>query len=422
MPFILIHTIGLGCVALVATLALAPASKWLSERLGAIDYPSERRINTYPVPRLGGLALFGGLLVAIIFEMAGERIFGWQGFLGVGSIASINYLGVMGGVVFIVAVGAIDDVRDLHPGLKFLGQIIAATIIACSGVLFTGIGSPLGSEFISFGWLSYPLTVLYLVIFANIINLIDGLDGLAAGIVGIVALGLLVVAFSKGRMEAVMLSVILVGACLAFLRYNHYPASLYMGDSGALMLGLLLGIVSLIGAMRSPTLVSLTVPFVFAAIPVLDTLFAIIRRVRHNRPIHRFDMGHFHHTLLKSGFQQKQAVLIIWIWTVVLTGGGILISSVHGIMVYALFAILALISALVIWRFGLFDSVLRHHYSPRGKPTGADGTGANDTPAAARAGVQDASAVRNASAVQDAPAAAGSSDRSPASDVSSADN
>jgi UDP-GlcNAc:undecaprenyl-phosphate GlcNAc-1-phosphate transferase len=382
----LIHIVGLGLVAFFGTFVLGPASKRLCVRLGAIDQPSERRVNTYPVPRLGGLALFGGLLVAIAFEALGERVFDWQGFFGIGSLTSINYLGVMCGVAFMVVTGTIDDVRGLHPGLKFAGQIIAASIIAVSGVLLSGIGDPFGSQFIGFGWFAYPLTVLYLVAFANIINLIDGLDGLASGVVGIVAFGLFLVAFSKGRMEAVMLSVILVGICLAFLRYNRHPASLYMGDSGALMLGTLLGIISLIGAMRSPTVIALVVPIVFAGIPVLDTLFAIIRRVRHGKPVHLFDMEHFHHVLLRNGFHQRQAVLIICIWTAVLTGGGVLISNVHGIMVYVLFLLLALISVFLIWRFGLFDSVLRHHYTPRekapehdsGEQSGAPGDGPGD--------------------------------------------
>jgi UDP-GlcNAc:undecaprenyl-phosphate GlcNAc-1-phosphate transferase len=367
----LVHIVCLGLVAFGATFVLAPVSKKLSVWLKAIDYPSERRINTYPVPRLGGLALFGGLLVAIIFEAIGEWVLDWQGFFDVSSLTSINYLGVMGGIAFMVAVGTVDDVRGLHPGLKFAGQLISALIIAFSGVLLAGIGAPFGAEFIGFGWFAYPLTVLYLVAFANIINLVDGLDGLAAGIVSIVAFGLFIVAFSKGRMEAVMFAVILVGICLAFLRYNWHPASLYMGDSGALMLGVLLGIISLVGAMRSPTVIALSVPIVFAGIPVLDTLFAIIRRVRHGKPIHLFDMEHFHHVLLRNGFKQRQAVLIICIWTAVLTGGGVLISSVHGIMVYVLFVLLALISVILIWRFGLFDSVLLHHYNPRTKPARA---------------------------------------------------
>jgi UDP-GlcNAc:undecaprenyl-phosphate GlcNAc-1-phosphate transferase len=371
----LIHIICLGLVAFVATFVLAPVSKKLSVRLDAIDYPSKRRINTYPVPRLGGFALFGGLLIAMIFEVIGERLFAWQGFFDADSLPNINYLGVMSGVAFIVLVGGIDDVRGLRPGIKFMGQIIAASIIAFSGVLLSGVGSPFGSEFIGFGWISYPLTILYLVAFANIINLVDGLDGLASGIVSIVALGLFYIAFSKGRMEAVMFAVVLVAICLAFLRYNRHPASLYMGDSGALMLGTLLGIVSLIGAMRSPTVIALIVPIIFAGFPVLDTLFAIIRRVRRKQPVQLFDTDHFHHVLLRSGFSHQQVVRIICVWTALLTGGGMLISNIHGIAVYALFALLALISIFLIWRLDLYTSVLRHHYDPRVKPSDTSQTG-----------------------------------------------
>jgi UDP-GlcNAc:undecaprenyl-phosphate GlcNAc-1-phosphate transferase len=319
------------------------------------------------VPRLGGLALFGGLLVAMLVEVTGEHFFGWQGFFDENSAHTINYLGVMLGLTCMMAVGLVDDVSSLSPKIKFAGQVVAALIIALSGVLLSRINNPMGSGFIEFGWFAYPLTILYLVAFANIINLIDGLDGLASGIVTIVACGLLFVALSKGRMEATMFSVILIGVCLAFLRCNHYPASLYMGDSGALTLGTLLGVISLIGVIRSPTLIALIVPIVFAGFPVLDTLFAIIRRIRRKQPAYLFDTEHLHHVLLRNGFPHQQAVRIICAWTAVLTGGGMLISSTHGVMVYVFFILLALISLFLVWRLGLYVAVLRHYYNPRAK-------------------------------------------------------
>jgi UDP-GlcNAc:undecaprenyl-phosphate GlcNAc-1-phosphate transferase len=365
MGFDLLHTVSLGVVAFVVTFVLVPVSKRLSKRFDAIDYPSKRRINTYPVPRLGGLALFGGLLVALVVEAVGEFVWGLPGLFNSGNLPTIRYLGVMAGVTLMVGVGAVDDIKKLHPGIKFVGQVAAASVIVLSGVLLEGIGNPFGSEHVAFGWVSYPLTILYLVAFANIINLVDGLDGLAAGIVAIVAIGLLCVALLKGRTEAMILSIILIGVCIAFLRFNRHPASLYMGDSGSLMLGTLLGVVSLIGAMRSPTVIALTAPIIFAGFPVLDTLFAIIRRVRRRQPVHLFDMDHFHHVMLRNGLNPQQVVAIVYVWTAVLTGGGILISNSHGIVVYALFAGLALISALMIWRLGLYTSVLRHHYNPR---------------------------------------------------------
>jgi UDP-GlcNAc:undecaprenyl-phosphate GlcNAc-1-phosphate transferase len=363
-----VHIICLGVVAFIATFMLVPVAKRLSKRLGAIDYPSTRRVNTYPVPRLGGLALFGGLLIVMILEAIGEHFFAWRGFFGVGSLPNINYFGVIGGVAFMVLVGAIDDVINLHPGTKFAGQLIAATIVTLSGVLLSGIASPFGNGFIGFGYFAYPLTILYLVAFANIINLIDGLDGLAAGTVFIVSLGLFFVAFFKGCFEAMILAIALVGICLAFLCFNRHPASLYMGDSGALMLGTLLGIISLIGTMRSPTVIALIVPIVFAGIPVLDTLFSIIRRIRRRQPVTLFDLDHFHHILLKKGFNQRQVVYIIYVWTAFLTAGGVLISNAHGIMVYVLFVFLALISTLLMWKLGLFSAVLLHHYNPRETP------------------------------------------------------
>jgi UDP-GlcNAc:undecaprenyl-phosphate GlcNAc-1-phosphate transferase len=344
-----------------------PLSKLLANKLDAIDYPSERRINTYPVPRLGGLAMFCGLLIAMACEAAGEYLFNWQGFFLSDSLQNINYLGLMTGVTVMVLVGAIDDIKQLHVAPKLAGQVVAATIIALSGVTLAEFTNPFGDNLFNFGWISYPLTVIYLVAFANIINIVDGIDGLAAGVVGIAALGLFFIALSKGRIEAVVLSIILVGVCIAFLRYNSHPASVFMGDSGALMLGTLLGVVSLIGAMRSPTFIALVVPIVLAGFPVLETVFTIARRIRRKQPIQLFDMDHFHHVMLRKGFDQRQVVLIIYAWTALLTGGGIAISNTHGIWVYALFVLLAVISALIIWRLGLYGQVLQHYYSPREK-------------------------------------------------------
>ncbi|MDR3037142.1 MAG: undecaprenyl/decaprenyl-phosphate alpha-N-acetylglucosaminyl 1-phosphate transferase [Coriobacteriales bacterium] len=370
MPFDLIHIIILGGVALITTLALVPLSKWASAKLNAVDYPSDRRINAYPVPRLGGLALFGGLLVAMVFEYVGETVFGWQGFFQDSSPHGINFPLMLCGVACMVLVGAIDDVRKLHPGFKFAGQILAALIIAFSGVQLSEIRNPLGNTLIDFGWFAYPLTILYLVAFANIINLIDGLDGLASGVVGIAALGLLVIAFAKGRIEVAVLAIILVGICLGFLRYNYHPASVYMGDSGALMLGTLLGIISLVGVMRSPTFIALIVPIVLAGIPVVDTFLAIVRRIRRRKPVYQFDLDHLHHTLLKRGFHPQQIVLILYAWTALLTVGGIAISNTYGITVYVLFALLAVVSIALIVVLGLYDPVLRHFYNPRRKGAG----------------------------------------------------
>ena len=178
-----------------------------------------------------------GIAAALIVEVAGEYFFGWAGFYIHGTDRAVNHAGVMCGLLTIVCVGAMDDVYSLKPSVKFAGQILGATIIAASGLLLSSIANPLGAGFIQFGWWSYPLTVLYLVCFMNVINLIDGLDGLAAGIAAIASFFLFLIAFGRGLEETAMLSIILLGATLAFLRYNFAPASIFMGDSGSLLSG-----------------------------------------------------------------------------------------------------------------------------------------------------------------------------------------
>lgn len=333
--------------------------------MDAVDYPSARRVNKKPTPRMGGVAMAAGIAAALIVEVAGEYFFGWAGFYIHGTDRAINHAGVMCGLLTIVCVGAMDDVYSLKPSVKFAGQILGATIIAASGLLLSSIANPLGAGFIQFGWWSYPLTVLYLVCFMNVINLIDGLDGLAAGIAAIASFFLFLIAFGRGLEETAMLSIILLGATLAFLRYNFSPASIFMGDSGSLLLGAMIGVISLMGVMRSPTVIVLAVPLVIAAIPIADTAAAIIRRVYHHQPIQQADRKHLHHMLLRKGYGVRKSVVIVYAWTALLGVGAWVMSSTHGVAVWAMIAIMLLGSFLILWRLGIFDQVLRHHYHGR---------------------------------------------------------
>lgn len=365
MGISLTHSLVLGAIALVATFMLVPLVRKFAIAIDAVDYPSERRINKRAVPRLGGLAMFGGMSVAIIAEIL-FIVFSSDTSLssairGIG----INYVVLGLGIAIVCAVGVLDDIYRLSPGLKLLGQVIAAIVIAFSGVQLSAIGNPVGPGFINFGWLSYPITVIYLIVFANIINLIDGLDGLAAGIVAIAALALFIIAFGKGRVEATLLSVILLGASLAFLKFNRFPASIFMGDSGSLMLGMILGVISLTGVMRSPTVIVLIVPIVIAAVPLIDTAAAVFRRIRKRQPIQNADTEHLHHRLVMRGFSMRKSVNLIYLWTFILAIGGILISNTRGITVFIIFFVLALVSLFFLWRTGLFEPVLKHHYHPR---------------------------------------------------------
>lgn len=355
-------------VAAVVTIALTPLARKLAIKLDAIDYPSARRVNMLPIPRMGGVAIFGGILAALAVAGFGVYAFGWvDPFIDYNGI-EVNYWGVLLGTVLIFLVGAVDDVVDLNPKAKMLGQIVAACVVAGSGLLFSSIHNPFGEGYIKFGWVAYPLTVFYLVAFANVINLIDGLDGLAAGITGISAITILLFAVLTGRFDAALFSVILVGVCAGFLKSNFFPASIFMGDSGALLLGFSLGVISLFAVARSALFVSLLVPILAAGVPILDTFFAIVRRKREHRPIDEADKGHIHHRLMRAGFSQRATVLIMWAWTALLAACGVIITWADNLVRIPIFLIACAVTAYAIVKLRLLGDALSHHFNPRRKP------------------------------------------------------
>lgn len=355
-------------VAAVVTIALTPLARKLAIKLDAIDYPSARRVNMLPIPRMGGVAIFGGILAALAVAGFGVYAFGWvDPFIDYNGI-EVNYWGVLLGTVLIFLVGAVDDMVDLNPKAKMLGQIVAACVVAGSGLLFSSIHNPFGEGYIEFGWVAYPLTVFYLVAFANVINLIDGLDGLAAGITGISAITILLFAVLTGRFDAALFSVILVGVCAGFLKSNFFPASIFMGDSGALLLGFSLGVISLFAVARSALFVSLLVPILAAGVPILDTFFAIVRRKREHRPIDEADKGHIHHRLMRAGFSQRATVLIMWAWTALLAACGVIITWADNLVRIPIFLIACAVTAYAIVKLRLLGDALSHHFNPRRKP------------------------------------------------------
>lgn len=355
-------------VAAVVTIALTPLARKLAIKLDAIDYPSARRVNMLPIPRMGGVAIFGGILAALAVAGFGVYAFGWvDPFIDYNGI-EVNYWGVLLGTVLIFLVGAVDDVVDLNPKAKMLGQIVAACVVAGSGLLFSSIHNPIGEGYIEFGWVAYPLTVFYLVAFANVINLIDGLDGLAAGITGISAITILLFAVLTGRFDAALFSVILVGVCAGFLKSNFFPASIFMGDSGALLLGFSLGVISLFAVARSALFVSLLVPILAAGVPILDTFFAIVRRKREHRPIDEADKGHIHHRLMRAGFSQRATVLIMWAWTALLAACGVIITWADNLVRIPILLIACAVTAYAIVKLRLLGDALSHHFNPRRKP------------------------------------------------------
>jgi len=347
-------------IGAVVTLLVTPIVRRLSVRYGLVDQPGGRKVHSEPISRLGGVAIFIGVMAAIAAQAIGEKYLGWGGSYLDSVGGKVNLLGVLGGLVLMFAVGLVDDLIDLKPGIKFLGQVAAAGVVVAAGLEIEWIGDPFSGGLISLGLLGIPVTIIYLVGFANVINLIDGLDGLAAGVTTIAATSLLVLAAQGNRLDAAALAAAVIGACLGFLRFNFHPASIFMGDSGAMFLGFTLATISLLGVMKTTAAIALAVPLIIIGVPIFDTASAIVRRLRHKRPIQEADKGHIHHRLLGRGFDQRQTVIIIYVWSAALALGGYAVRYAPAVIKFAaLFALFAITAYMAHW-LGLYEAA--HHH------------------------------------------------------------
>lgn len=353
-------------VALLATLLATPLAKCIAQHLGAIDKPDERRINKVPIPRMGGIGIALGLVAAVAVQVAGTKLLGWPTvFVPHMQLQGVDYKLLTVAVVIVFLTGAIDDVRNLKPRQKLLGQILAACVAAASGLVIGNVANPFTTELIPIGWLAYPITVVYLVAFTNVINLIDGLDGLAAGITAISCAAMFYLSYEAHQIDAAVLACILAGCCLGFLRYNFNPASIFMGDCGSNMLGFLLGVIALLGVNRVAAATTLIVPLVIAGVPIIDTFAAIVRRRRGHTAISQADTGHIQHRLIKQGFDQKQAALMIYGWSILLAAGAIVMTKVALPLRFIVFILLIGVSAVFIKKLHLFEPVLLHRYNSK---------------------------------------------------------
>ncbi len=332
--------------ALVMSFAATPIIKLFAQRVGAMDVPDEeRRVHDHPIPRLGGLAIFLGFLLSVVLFGAITR----------------PVQGILLGAVLIVAVGAIDDVVNLPWWVKLLAQIAAAVVAALHGVVIENFMNPIvfdNNVVLHLGFLSVPITVFWIVAITNSVNLIDGLDGLAAGVSTISGVTMLVIALMVADAAVAVLLAALVGACIGFLPYNLNPAKIFMGDTGALLLGYVLSTASILGLFKFYAVVSFAVPFLVLAVPLFDTVFAFARRVFTGKNPMKPDRGHFHHRLLDMGLSQKQAVAVLYVISAFLGLAAVVLTTSGELK--ALILIAAFIAALVIAGF-LMRSSLRAH-------------------------------------------------------------
>lgn len=358
-------------LSMIVALLATPLARLLAWRVGAVDNPGARRINRSPIPRMGGIAIYLAIVLGLFFEGFGADTFGWPRIFAPNDMfaSTYNYSRIVLGFSVIFFTGLLDDLFSLTPKQKLVGQFIGTCIAVSGGLVIDVIVNPLANDIIWLGWLTYPCTVVYLIAYSNIFNLIDGLDGLASGICCIASVTMWIVSTMAGHFDAAALSLVLAGATLGFLRYNFNPASIFMGDSGSLLIGFVLGSVSLMSVQRIAGLTSILVPLVIAGIPIIDTFSAIVRRGRAHVSIGQADKGHIHHRLMEEGFNQRQTVLFIYAWTAVLCIGSVMMTQVTIVPRIFIFCILVFSSVLFAMRLKLFKPVLLHHYNPE---TGAD--------------------------------------------------
>jgi UDP-GlcNAc:undecaprenyl-phosphate/decaprenyl-phosphate GlcNAc-1-phosphate transferase len=289
--------------AAAVTAALTPLVGRVSRRFGLLDEPRERGLSERLTPLLGGVAILAGVLVAALVFIPMDA----------------TYRAILGGAVIITVVGAVDDVVDLNPGLKLVGQIAAVSLPVSAGVTVDNFTLPFVHR-VDLSGMGAPLTLVGIVLIINVVNFSDGVDGLAAGVCAIAATSFAVIAFDLGKASAGVLAAIIAGAALGFLVHNFHPASVFMGDCGSNLLGYLLGAVIVEGSLKTNALIALVGPLVVLAVPFLDTGFVLAKRLKYGRPVYLADRWHFHHRMANIGFSQRQTVLYLYAWMLAMAG------------------------------------------------------------------------------------------------------
>lgn len=317
------YTLFLLTISFLISVILMPIFIWLAKKFGFVDYPNFRRINVKPIPHLGGVAI---LLSFIIVLMVSRPI-------------EVEYKPIIIGSIIICLIGIVDDKFDLKPSIKFIGQLLTISVPIYYGIVIDSI-TPFGYE-IEFGIFSIPITVIWMVAIINAINIIDGLDGLATGVVIIALASIAFMTILQGNIFVMMICIILIGSCAGFLVYNFHPAKIFLGDNGAMMLGYILSVVSLMG-FKNITLISLFFPIIILAVPFIDMLFAMLRRYRNNVSMVKADRSHIHHRLQNLGYSHVESVVLIYFIAILYAIGSIILylSTVPGAIIITILLVI----------------------------------------------------------------------------------
>lgn len=313
-------------ITFIISLITVPLVKKIANHVGALDIPNERKVHKKPMPRMGGLAIYFAFLI---------------GYILFGQI-SVKMISVLIGSFIIILTGIMDDIKPISAKTKLIGQILASLVVVFYGNIILKDISAFGI-YIDFGIFAYPITILFIISCINCLNLIDGLDGLAAGISSIFFLTVGIITFIRGEFGLPYeLTFILLGASLGFLVHNFNPASIFMGDTGSMFLGFIIAVITLLG-FKNVMMSSIIIPLLILAIPILDTLFAIIRRKLKGESISKPDKFHIHHQLLNRNFSQKATVLIIYAINVLFSLASIVYILKNRELGYIIYGILLII-------------------------------------------------------------------------------
>lgn len=331
-------------VTFVFVALFIPVVKKIAEFIGAMDIPNARKVHKVPIPRLGGLGIYAGFLL-------GYMLFG---------VHSVQMNAILIGSFIILVTGIFDDIKPVPAKWKLLAQTVGASIVPLYGGILLQDISAFGL-YIDFGILAYPITIIFIVAIINCINLIDGLDGLSSGIASIyfLTIGVIAMLLNNSNGLDIILTFIMLGSTLGFLVHNFNPAKIFMGDSGSMFLGYIIAVIALLG-FKNITLTSFLVPMLLLAIPIMDTLFAILRRLINHKPLGESDKNHLHHQLLKLRLSQRKTVLIIYLVDILFAiasilyavGNKMLGTNKYGIIIYIILFILTLLLVLktnIIW-------------------------------------------------------------------------
>ena len=285
-------------VAALVTALFTPLSILLAPKLGAMDVPrNARRVHSKPMPRFGGIAIYAGIMVGLAIFAQTQR----------------HLSAIMVGCTLIYILGAIDDLKGMKPIVKFVGQVVSASVVFAMGLRINFVTNWFGEGHMDLGIaVCYFVTVIWLVAITNAVNLVDGLDGLAAGISAISALSIAYISYIHGWYGPTICMMVLAGSCIGFLPFNFHPAKTFMGDGGSQLLGFSIAALSVLGTVKSATVVAVVIPVLVLGLPIIDTAMAIVRRTLRHQSIASADKEHLHHRILRAGFGQRRAVLLMY--------------------------------------------------------------------------------------------------------------